>query len=208
MKNLSTFQAILHSSHESHMNTSQWRNYVSIWGSIFPSLHSLQKWSLFFQVFCLKFCLPSTRSPSQEANSYSASKEFPHLLWNPKVHYHAHKSPSLNPILSHMNPVHTLILSLFKIHVNTILTPMAMPLKWSLSFRFSLTNSTHISHLYHASCMHCWAPSLITLICVLFRYEYKFWSLPLCFLLFPQSKVQILSSASVLTHPNLHLHLG
>jgi hypothetical protein len=123
MKNLSTCQAIFLSSHKPLMNTSQWRNYISIWGSIFTSMHSLQKWYLFFHVLYLKFCLPSITSPSQEANSYSASKEFPYLLWNQKVHYHAHKSPSLNPILSHINPVHILILSLFKIHVHTILTP-------------------------------------------------------------------------------------
>jgi hypothetical protein len=36
------------------------------------------------------------------------------------LHYHAHKSPRLEPTASQLNPVHTLTLHFFKIHFNVI----------------------------------------------------------------------------------------
>jgi hypothetical protein len=38
--------------------------------------------------------LSTEHSPSREANSRLAGQRIPSLLWNSKVHYHAHKSTS------------------------------------------------------------------------------------------------------------------
>jgi hypothetical protein len=50
----------------------------------------------------------------READRLSASQEITHLLWNPKVHFCIYNSPSLVPIPSHMNSVHTFPSYLFK----------------------------------------------------------------------------------------------
>jgi hypothetical protein len=55
-------------------------------------------------------------SPSREAASYAATQQLPKILWNTQVHYRVHNSPPLDPILSQINPVDTILPYLSNIH--------------------------------------------------------------------------------------------
>jgi hypothetical protein len=61
------------------------------------------------------------QGPLWKANTSSATQEIFRILRNPRIHYHVHKSPTLVPILSQINPVRILPTDLFNIHFNIIL---------------------------------------------------------------------------------------
>lgn len=56
------------------------------------------------------------KSPFWDIRISPASQEILCILWNQKIHYCVHKSPTIGLVLSQMNPVHAL---LFKAHFNT-----------------------------------------------------------------------------------------
>jgi hypothetical protein len=90
--------------------------------------------------------LPNSKgqSLSWEANSHS-----PSLLWSPKVHCRVHKTLSLVPILSQINPVHIFPSCFPKIHSYIILPSTPRPSELSLSLWFSDHTFACISHLSH-----------------------------------------------------------
>jgi hypothetical protein len=47
-------------------------------------------------------------SPSWGADNCAATQELPSILQNPKIQYRVHKSLPPAPILSHINPIHTM----------------------------------------------------------------------------------------------------
>jgi len=113
----------------------------------------------------------------------------------PKVHYCVHNTPLLDPILSHMYPVHTFPPYFPKTNSNTILPLRPRSSKWSLPYRFSNQNFVRISYRSHA----CYVPHQSHLcdmiMLITFGKVYKLWSTSLYSLLqspanFP-SKIQI-----------------
>ena len=86
-------------------------------------------------------------SPSGEANRFSASQEIPCILWNPKVNYRIHKCPLPVPVLSQLDPVHTLTSYFLKIHLNIILpsTPVSQMVSFPQVFLSKTLYTTLLS---------------------------------------------------------------
>jgi hypothetical protein len=76
-------------------------------------------------------------SPSWGAANCAAPQELPNILWNSKVKYRVHKNPPLVPIVSHINPIHSIPSYHSKIHFNIVPLPTSWSSQWSLSFWLS-----------------------------------------------------------------------
>jgi hypothetical protein len=59
-------------------------------------------------------------SLSWEAANCAATQGLPSILWSPKVHYRVHKSPTLVPILSQIDPVYTIPSCRSEVHFNIV----------------------------------------------------------------------------------------
>ena len=93
------------------------------------------------------------RSPSWEANRFSASHVIARILCNPKVHYSVYKYPLPFLILSQINPVHYNQSHFLKIHLHIILPSMPGTSKWPLSLRFPHQNPVYSNHFPHTCYM-------------------------------------------------------
>ena len=125
------------------------------------------------------------QSRSWEANWFAASQEIPRILWNPKVHYRAHKRPSPVPVLGQPNPVHIPTSHLLEINPNIIHPSTPRSPQWSLSLRFPhqdptrpplLTHTRHMPSPSHSSQV---LTSMLNVSCQYIKRGYV-WFFPHC----------------------------
>ena len=97
---------------------------------------------------------------SWEADRCSPNHDIPRILWSPKVHYRAHNSRQLVPVLSQMNSVLTSTSHCFTIHFNITSPSMSRSTKRSISFTVLHQNILRIL----ISSMHATLPTHVTLL--------------------------------------------
>jgi hypothetical protein len=69
-------------------------------------------------------------SPSWEAANCAATQEIPSILWDTKVHYRVHKSPTLVPFLNQTNPIYMIPYYLSRIHFNIVHPSTSSSSQW------------------------------------------------------------------------------
>ena len=111
---------------------------------------------------------------------FSASQEIPHILLNPKVHYHIHKCLLPIPILSQLSPVHTPTSHFPKINLNIILLSVPGCPQWSLSLRFPHQNPVHASPLPICATCPAYLILLDFITCTILGEQYSSLSSSLC----------------------------
>jgi hypothetical protein len=115
-------------------------------------------------------------SPSCEAADCAATQELAIILWNPKVHYHIHKSPPLVFILSQINPAHTTPSYRSEIHFNIVHSSTP----WSSNglFPSGFPTNTIYTYLFSYLCyMLCPSDSEFSKSSTLFHISIRYWCL-------------------------------
>jgi hypothetical protein len=113
--------------------------------------------------------------PAWEAENCAATQELPSILWNPKLHYHVHKSPPIVPILSQINPVHTIPSYLRSILILSTHLRLGLP-----SGLFPSASPTNILYGFFSPIRSTCHAHLILLHLIILCEEYNLWSSSLC----------------------------
>jgi hypothetical protein len=119
-----------------------------------------------WKLCCHRHSLTELRR-SWEAANCAATQEIPKISRNPRVHYRDHKSPPLVPILSQINPIHSIPSYFSKINFNTAQPPTS----WFPSGLVPSDFPTNILYTFlvpHSCYMHCQSQHLALIILIIF----------------------------------------